>query len=153
MKFSKLAGCAAALLVFTTASGTLQAQPREELRLREWHRDIHRYHDRDFHIWRGGHWYHGRFAGRYGWWWMVDDRYYYYPQPVYPYPDPLLAPGDIAQLPPPAPIASGPPVGSAPPPQPSNNTWYYCDASQTYYPYVTECRTPWRPVPATPGQR
>jgi hypothetical protein len=25
--------------------------------------------------------------------------------------------------------------------------WYYCDASQTYYPYATTCKTPWRAVP------
>ena len=24
--------------------------------------------------------------------------------------------------------------------------WYYCDESQTYYPYVTTCKTPWRAV-------
>ena len=28
--------------------------------------------------------------------------------------------------------------------------WYYCDASRTYYPYVSSCAEPWRAVPATP---
>ena len=28
--------------------------------------------------------------------------------------------------------------------------WYFCDDSQTYYPYVTTCRTPWRPVQIDP---
>ncbi len=28
--------------------------------------------------------------------------------------------------------------------------WYYCDASRTYYPYVSSCAEPWRAVPAAP---
>jgi len=29
-------------------------------------------------------------------------------------------------------------------------TWYYCDRLGNYYPYVTDCPDPWRPVQATP---
>jgi hypothetical protein len=28
------------------------------------------------------------------------------------------------------------------------DTWYYCDASRTYYPYVKQCSSGWRAVPA-----
>jgi hypothetical protein len=52
-----------------------------------------------------------------------------------------------------------PPVVIAPPPQvyvePSPSPpqyWYYCDASQAYYPYVQQCPGEWRLVlPSPPG--
>ncbi|MEO8152610.1 MAG: hypothetical protein ABI605_06025 [Rhizobacter sp.] len=31
-----------------------------------------------------------------------------------------------------------------------SNTWYYCREAQMYYPYVTQCASPWQEVPATP---
>ena len=31
-------------------------------------------------------------------------------------------------------------------------TWYYCDDSKTYYPYVKSCSSGWRPVPAQQSQ-
>jgi len=33
----------------------------------------------------------------------------------------------------------------------SNGSWYYCDASKAYYPYVKQCTAGWREVPARPG--
>ncbi|WP_322070521.1 hypothetical protein [Paraburkholderia bannensis] len=30
----------------------------------------------------------------------------------------------------------------------NSDTWYYCDASKTYYPYVKQCSSGWRSVPA-----
>ena len=33
----------------------------------------------------------------------------------------------------------------------SEGTWYYCQASAAYYPYVNECSEGWLPVPAVPG--
>nr|WP_241030718.1 hypothetical protein [Paraburkholderia sp. Ac-20347] len=30
----------------------------------------------------------------------------------------------------------------------NSDTWYYCDASKTYYPYVKQCASGWRSVPA-----
>ena len=43
------------------------------------------------------------------------------------------------------------PVMVAPPsPPPSNQYWYYCRSSGTYYPYVSSCPTGWERVPATP---
>jgi hypothetical protein len=35
-------------------------------------------------------------------------------------------------------------------PQTGSATWYYCESSKTYYPYVSECKEGWREVPATP---
>jgi hypothetical protein len=49
------------------------------------------------------------------------------------------------------------PVVIAPPPtQPllAQNlppVWYYCQSSQTYYPYVQTCQEGWRVVPVSPG--
>ncbi len=52
-----------------------------------------------------------------------------------------------------APIVLAPPP---PPPQPflAQNlppVWYYCQSSQTYYPYVQTCQESWKVVPASPG--
>lgn len=71
---------------------------------------------------------------------------YYYPYPAYSYPAPVIvqpAPrvyverDDAAVVPERAPVASP--------------YWYYCRDSNTYYPYVRECATPWERVPAAPA--
>src|SRR5277367_6741316 len=59
---------------------------------------------------------------------------YYYGPPVVAY-----APPPVVYAPPP------PPVSSVAPPQQS---YYYCDNPQGYYPSVQSCSTPWREVPA-----
>ncbi len=107
-----------------------------------WHGDIHRFPEHDWHVWRGGYWYHGPHAGRLGWWWVVGGAWYFYPAPVYPYPNPYE--------PPPSWIVS-PPATSAPPAPPAT-FWYYCEAGNGYYPYVTTCPGGWRQVPATPAE-
>jgi len=119
--------------------------------------EMHHFHERDIHVWRGGGWYHGPYMGRVGWWWVVGGIYYYYPAPIYPYPDPYTPPvvvsGPVATAPPsaPAPMPSMPP---APTVQAQNlpSVWYYCEASKTYYPYVSECAAGWKTVPATPAK-
>jgi hypothetical protein len=94
-----------------------------------WHdHDIHRFREHDLERWRSGAWYHTRHGGRFGWWWVVGGLWYFYPAPVYPYPNPYE-----------------PPIGSVPPPP---RVYYYCDNPPGYYPYVPECRTPWRTVPS-----
>lgn len=78
--------------------------------------------------------------------------------PAYPQgAAPQYAPGAAAPPPPDddddAPQYS---QGTAPQPvtpQASGNTWYYCDATRTYYPYVKDCSSGWRPVPAQPAQQ
>lgn len=45
-----------------------------------------------------------------------------------------------------------PPVEAAPAAEPS---WFFCTDSNTYYPYVTQCASPWervRPAPPTAGR-
>ena len=90
-------------------------------------RDYRHFNPSERHAWEGGHWMQGWHDNRFGWWWGTDLGWFLYPQPVYPYP---------AYVPP---VAAGPP-------QP----WYYCDDPPGYYPYVPNCRLPWRQVPATP---
>lgn len=106
-----------------------------------WHGEIRRFGDHDFEHWRGGHWYRGPHLGRLGWWWIVGGVWYFYPEPVYPYPDPYVPPVAVA------PQAVVPPT-PAPPPVPSN--WYWCDSPKGYYPYVPQCQSGWRSVPAQP---
>jgi hypothetical protein len=116
--------------------------------------EIHHFHERDIHFWRGGNWYHGPYGGRVGWWWIVGGVYYYYPAPLYPYPDPYI-PGPMVVAPP---VVAAPPAVPAPAPSPAQtvqaqnlpSVWYYCEASKTYYPYVSECPAGWKTVPATP---
>lgn len=136
------------LFAATTGVSLILAQPalaqhddhehHEQDRSQEYHgREAHRpdFHGRDFHTftpyeserWRGGHWLHAWHDGRYGWWWFVDGGWYFYPQPIYPYP------GYV------------PPVAPAPPP-PNGQYWYYCYNPPGYYPYVSACNGPWRPV-------
>jgi hypothetical protein len=132
------------LLVSAVASLSANAQEREH-REREWRGDIRRFHEHDLVRWHRGHWFHGRYRGRVAWWWVVDGIYYAYPAPVYPYPDPYTPPVAIVPLPS---VAQTPPAPSTPGNEPG--TWYYCDAARGYYPYVRECPSGWRPVPATP---
>jgi hypothetical protein len=99
---------------------------------------------------------------------------YYYPVAPYPY---YYGPAPVVVAPPPdAPqyVEQGQPPagapGSAPDSAPgsstgsstdgdysgsdsgeNSDTWYYCDASKTYYPYVKECASGWRAVPAQPA--
>lgn len=87
-----------------------------------WRGDIHRFHEHDIVVWRGGRWWRGPHDGRDGWWWIVGGAWYWYPQPVYPFPDPYR-----------------PPLVSAPP----GEAWFYCRNPAGYYPYVARCFVPW----------
>jgi hypothetical protein len=102
-----------------------------------WQDEIHRFHEHDVGVWRRGYWRHGWHAGRCGWWWVVGGAWYWYPVPVYPYPDPYTPPV-VVQAPPTA------------PPQAQAQLWYYCERPAGYYPYVPECPSGWKTVPATP---
>jgi hypothetical protein len=53
---------------------------------------------------------------------------------------------------PPAPATpAAPPAPAAPAAAPAaaGATWYYCDSSKSYYPYVASCKEGWKPVPAS----
>jgi hypothetical protein len=70
--------------------------------------------------------------------------YYDYPYPAYP-----------AYTYPPVVVQSAPPVyveqGAAQAaPAPAAADWYYCPASKSYYPYVSECPGGWQRVPSQP---
>ncbi|WP_420800060.1 hypothetical protein [Paraburkholderia tagetis] len=87
---------------------------------------------------------------------------YYYPVAPAPY---YYAPAPVIVAPPPQPpeyIEQGQPQAQAPGYDGSDggygsdggensDTWYYCDASKTYYPYVKQCSSGWRAVPAQPA--
>ena len=76
--------------------------------------------------WRGGWAYRGYYGYPYGG---------YYP----PYAPPV-----VAYVPPPQQI-----IWTA---QPQPAVWYFCEASNQYYPYVTECSAGWQIHPAVPPQ-
>ncbi|WP_321911431.1 hypothetical protein [Paraburkholderia sp. J11-2] len=84
---------------------------------------------------------------------------YYYPvAPVpYYYAPPVIvappqAPDYIEQGQAGAPMDPQPGPGDAAGEQQANaDTWYYCDESRTYYPYVKQCSSGWRAVPAQPA--
>jgi hypothetical protein len=69
--------------------------------------------------------------------------YYGYPYPAYPYAYPPV----VVQSAPPVYVEQGA-AQTAPAPAPAD--WYYCAASKSYYPYVSECPGGWQRVPAQP---
>ena len=77
---------------------------------------------------------------------------FYAPYPYYPYPY-YYGPPPVYYAPPPV-VYTPPPVYYTPPPEPTvapqAQTWYYCDNPQGYYPYVSQCGSGWRQVPARP---
>jgi hypothetical protein len=120
---------------------------------RAWHGDIHHFHERDFAHWRGGHWFHGWYGGRYTWWWIAGGMWYPYPAPVMPYPDPYQPPVVVVQ---PAPNADANVTSTAPlaqppaavPPPAAPQYWYHCSNPEGYYPYISQCQGGWQKVPA-----
>ena len=99
--------------------------------------DIRRFDGHDYAVWRSGYWRHGRHGDRLGWWWVAGGVWYLYPEPVYPYPDPYIPPVVVTQ-----------PVPQPEPPV--AQFWYYCAASNSYYPYVSSCPGGWKTVPSNP---
>lgn len=76
----------------------------------------------------------------------------YYAPPYLTYaPPPATAPQAAPgkpEPPSPPPPTTHPPAGYAPPL--ARNAYYFCPASKGYYPYVSSCPVPWRPVPIIP---
>ena len=87
----------------------------------------------------------------------------YYPAPSY-YAPPYYAPGYMSNASPPAMAHQAAPAATAgltPPPPTADpppgyaaaltqNAYYYCPTSKSYYPYVAHCSVAWRPVPTRP---
>jgi hypothetical protein len=69
----------------------------------------------------------------------------YYPAPVYYYP-PAYYPAPVVAAPPAPPVYA---ERSDVVPE-SAGTWYYCQDSRAYYPYVRECANGWQRVEAQP---
>jgi hypothetical protein len=65
---------------------------------------------------------------------------YYYPR--YYYPPTVVVPAPSA----PVYIEQGTAPAASPTAQNSTAYWYYCADSQTYYPYVQQCASPWQQV-------
>jgi hypothetical protein len=120
--------------------------------------DFAHFTSHDLDLWHRGAWHHEFYDGRYGWWYDVDGIWYFYDQPVYPYPTYIP---DVVYIPDEDYYDSDDGYADAPPlptqvaPQPQTYqaqpySYYYCDSSQAYYPYVSSCASPWRQVPAGP---
>ena len=79
--------------------------------------------------------------------WIYPPRSWY-PYPYYPiYSAPVIVEREQA----PVYIEQGAtPQASTPAPAP-DQYWYYCEASQAYYPYVRECLNGWRKVAPQPS--
>jgi len=74
--------------------------------------------------------------------WCCGPYYYYPPPPVVYYPPPYYYE--------PPPVVYAPPPPPPTPLAPQAQTWYYCDNPKGYYPYVSNCASGWRQVPARP---
>lgn len=134
-----------AYLSVMLASLSINAQHFEVGVRGHWHGgDIRHFERHDRGIWRGGHWRHTSYGGRLGWWWIVGPSWYYYSRPIYPYPDPYV---------PPVVIVEGTTSTQSSTAQPPVQNWYYCEASNQYYPYVDTCPAGWKTVPATPPKK
>ena len=91
-------------------------------------------------------------GGYWGPWWDYGWPYSYYPYypgfyyPYYPY---YYAPSEVVPVAPPTYIEREKPE----PAQTSKawpQDWFYCPGSRSFYPYVKECPSGWKTVPATP---
>lgn len=104
---------------------------------------------------------HGSYGGFWGGGWIVpaliggaivNDLTYPYPQYAQPYPlynpyQVYAQPSPVYQL---APVYAQPSPAYAPSAPPSEPVWYFCKASNGYYPYVSSCPSGWQTVPVTP---
>jgi len=124
-----------ALTISALAAGTVDADPPHRHR-GHGHPQFDRHPHFDHHPhWHRGHWHRGHHDGRFGWWWVVAGSWYLYPAPVYPYPDPYRPPVVIVD---------------PEPAQPRDPVWYFCESSDSYYPYASVCPEGWQAVPAQP---
>ena len=93
---------------------------------------------------------------RVGVYWGAPAPYYYpygapvVPAPYYyaPYPPPVVVTPDAPDMT----YVERPQPGANDQDQnePPQGTWWYCDKTRSYYPYVKQCASGWREVPAAP---
>jgi hypothetical protein len=130
------------LLVATVAAALLPsvAGAEEHFTHHEFHdRDVAHFRGHDLDVWRAGHWAHEWRNGRFGWWWFAGGIWYFYDAPVYPYPTTLSGVTFVEPE-----VVTQPAAPSGVP------AYYYCDNPAGYYPYVTTCTVPFRPVAPPP---
>lgn len=79
----------------------------------------------------------------------------WYPGPYYSYhyPYPYTYPAPVVVQPAPRVYVERDDVAALPSAPGASPYWYYCRDSNTYYPYVRECASPWERVPAAPAAR
>ena len=70
----------------------------------------------------------------------------FYAYPRYYYPGPAYYPAPVAAYPSSPPVYIEQSQSAVPQAQGSGASWYYCADSQTYYPYVQQCASPWQQV-------
>jgi hypothetical protein len=119
--------------------------------------------------WRSGYWSHSWHQNRFGWWWVTGNGWSLFSSPSYPYPEydqQTTVVYESNPEPPPAPQVtviqqSPPPITQTAPaePRPSGDTappsntgmYYFCEASQLYYPYARNCSERWTAVSSIPN--
>jgi len=99
---------------------------------------------------RGGHGHghrhhHGHGHSHFGFFFSVPPPFFYYPSYYYPryYYPPAVGPAS------PTVYIEQPPAAAAPAGASTESAgafWHYCRDSQTYYPYVQQCASPWERV-------
>ncbi|MBM3341058.1 MAG: hypothetical protein FJY56_02950 [Betaproteobacteria bacterium] len=87
------------------------------------------------------------------WWYHPRPYYYGYgPHPYWSYGQPRV----VVREEPTVFIEQNPPLAQAPAPQAApqpQQHWFFCQDTQTYYPHVQTCATPWqRVIPHAPPQ-
>lgn len=145
----RLAGLALLALAFGALSTSTSVLGQRDQRARpspQWRGDSARIHPHGRDAWRGGQWAHGRSYSHPGWGWSIGGLWYLAPGPVYPYAYPPAAYAYPYGYPNMYPVPQTVVV-----PQPPVQSWYWCEASRTYYPYVSTCPGGWQAVPAAPA--
>ncbi len=103
--------------------------------------------DRGYHHHRGGRVQFGITLGAPLWY---PGPYYYHPYPGYAYP--AYPPAVVVRPPPTVYVEREDQVAVEQQVPPARiQYWYFCRDSETYYPYVKECPSPWERVPARPA--
>jgi len=101
-----------------------------------YHHGYHRGYDHD----EGRHVHFGMAFGM-----PFYDSGFYPPYFGNPWPTYVSPPVVVVRPAPPVYVEQGQAV-----PAPAPSYWYYCAASRTYYPYVSQCPAGWQRVPAQP---
>jgi hypothetical protein len=90
----------------------------------------------------------GIYVGTSAFYYPATSLPYYYPVAPVPY---YYPPAVAVPLEPDIHVEQGPPAAAQASTQTqADGSWFYCDASKTYYPYVKQCTGGWREVPTHP---